>query len=884
MCRALIALAVLVASLPAGSTFGAAPDLEVASTSGATKWLVAGGTATVTAKVANTGDAPATRVGVRLVLAYEGGGDAAPPLRPGATLASLAAGAGATVQVSGKVPASLTPAAYTLLVCADPLKSIPESDETNNCRSGGTLYVSGPGALERIAVAVASGAIREGMGALYRFYAVTGDKRLPKLFRGPVTEGEADVVRAVATEFGGFSAAEKGAVLPYLMPPRAADSAWRGSPGRPSIAERRMAAEQGGLCRGFDNLSRPGWKSVPSSNGKALVWYEEGDSAAAASAHTYATALGTKIWPKLVAEFGAPKTDGREGCYHGPDGRLDVYVSNLLPAVAGNERGLLGVTMPYPAQGAFPVAGQFCTNRPAWIAIKAGQDPWVLAHEFMHVLQFSHKYKTCDGVAWWDEGQAVWAADFVYPEADNEHNFKAQFAFGGGVAKFGLYTENYDAWPFWYYLAKAHGAGVLKRIFAQLRAADSATAVNRAIPGGMKAQLPRYAVWNWNDTPVGSSGFPVRKSYKQWDGFDASPFPWASADRQAILELSPQDDPWCFFVANPTRGNCRESGRALEPGQTEFQVLDVSGDDIGEVVIRNALYRAKARDGSAATVNLQAMVKMADGKWKLEDWTNRKEISFCKLNEDEDIDEIVLVQANSYVGNTESVQFGGAKGVTGKFEVRVRDSCDLFFRVTGGQAQETTGGVFRLSGFPCVTTTTIDAPIKWTFKASPQGTIDMRVSIDRSGIGGYLDSPGSVQFPGGNQTSEGPDCSGATISGGTFPDAGPTALISKGADDKSVKLKFIDLIPLAFTPDPPAEPVIGPAPYNCTMPLDKTPPGSIWQDVSLDTLRGNEPFTLSVGAVWAFSYGSGGTGQDCTNMYGYSVNLQRVNEDGSPLE
>lgn len=311
-------------------------------------------------------------------------------------------------------------------------------------------------------------------------------------------------------------------------------------------------------------------------------------------------------------------------------------------------------------------------------------------------------------------------------------------------------------------------------------------------------------------------------------------------------------------------------------------MLDLSDDGIEEVVIENGLFRARARDGSPAAVSLQAMIKMADGKWKLEDWSNRKRISYCRATPREDVRQIILVQANTYVGDIASIEFGDQKGVTGKFEVRVRGSCDLYFRVTGGTATEATEGVFSLNGFPCVTTTKLEGPIRWQFAASSAGTIDMTVRISRAGVDGSLAGPGSVAFPGGTQASVGQDCVAGTISSAVFPKAGPVALISKGGTEGTVKLKFIDLIPISFTPDPPDG--IGPVPYSCSMPLDQAPPGTIWQDVSLDTLRDDVPFTLGVNAMYNFQYGGAAGLQTCINTYGYSINLQRVNEDGSPLE
>ena len=69
----------------------------------------------------------------------------------------------------------------------------------------------------------------------------------------------------------------------------------------------------------------------------------------------------------------------------------------------------------------------------------------ILAHEFMHVLQFTYHYADdCDEYTKLDEATAQWAIDYVVPHNDHEHATDA-FLPNPGAA---LWRQSYDGWPF----------------------------------------------------------------------------------------------------------------------------------------------------------------------------------------------------------------------------------------------------------------------------------------------------------------------------------------------------------------------------------------------------------------------------------------------------
>ena len=225
---------------------------------------------------------------------------------------------------------------------------------------------------------------------------------------------------------------------------------------------------------GFSDEWRRRWRFVPATDGHALVWYLAWSANDARNAHDvaeaarlteqgrrpairYAAAL-PGIWRKLVPVFGPPLSDAGEPCYHGPDGRLDVYVDVGYGGIEANgPRGAVAVTLPYPAVGNYPVPGRFCTDRPAFVLADPDLEVFVLAHEFMHALQLAHRYRSCDEpVAFWNEGQANWAADYVYPTSQYEQRHAPELL-NAPTSSSSPYDASYGYWPFWIMLQRENG-------------------------------------------------------------------------------------------------------------------------------------------------------------------------------------------------------------------------------------------------------------------------------------------------------------------------------------------------------------------------------------------------------------------------------------------
>ncbi len=554
--------------------------------------------------------------------------------RGGTRLGGRARRAGRSrVRIRASVPSAIAVGRrLTLFACANATAGVRAG---RGCRALGTLPTSGPTLDERLDAAVAARRLSSAQASLYAFYAANRDPRLPLELRATAAGdvGLEGLLRDAAANADSLPRALKRQLVWYFVPPAGRGSAWRGAPprrGRAASSPLAQTAARGRAranCIGYESLrdspytnGRAPWVGVPTSDGKAIVWYQEGEARAQASARAYARYL-PEIWSKLTREFREPKSDAGERCFHGPDGRFDVYVNDTivwLAAGGGTNTGFSAITMPYPS-----ARGRWCTDRPSWIAIDVGEPRFTLAHEFMHAIEFAHRYATCENVSWWDEGVANWAADFVYP-GDNVEQQRWPDWLRDPLAMGSIADDDYEAFPFWTMLQRTLGTGVLRQIFAQLGGQASVPAVNAAIPGGYARQWPRFAMHLLNQPPVGTLGFELSQSFRAWDGWSLAP----SIPSSQSLALGGLGERTLMLPSrNPDTGRLTVSAYHR-----------VTVDD-------RAVREVRFRSGNTGAGVLAAL-RMADGSWKLQDWSGRSEVTLCRDNADEDVQELLIASVN----------------------------------------------------------------------------------------------------------------------------------------------------------------------------------------------------------------------------------------------
>ena len=612
----LFSAALWLTVLPAAASPAAAP--RVVGVSKVPLVAAAGDRISLTARVAGTGKSAA----IGLVIGAPNG----------SPKGGLALGKGVTVKhrgtknvvVRGLVPKAVPPGFLgTLLVCVNPAAAIKAGSA---CRKAAKIATSGTSTEERIAGARLAGRLPKAKAILLGLQAIRGGTQVPSELRGALggPSGEGDALKAAAQAYPTLPAAVKKQVLPFFIPPAGRGSAWSGSGAKPRSRAAGAAALNCGAHATLETGEGNPWRGIPAADGKSVVWYPEGSASDQAAARRYASEM-PKIWKKLTTAFRTPLPDGAEPCYHGPDGRYDIYVGDRLVHVQGGG-GFFG--SPLAVTVTYPNGGASCTQRPSWIAMRPGLSYWALAHEFMHAIQFSHKYLSCnEPISWWDEGGATWAGDFVYPE-DNTEQRRFPSLVTNPIAAPDLSKTSYEAWPFWMMLERNGGVGVLRSIFASLRSKPPVDAVDTAISGGFKKQLPKFFVHAYNQTPVGDAAFAVPKSFGAWDKWNATP----SLPAQLPLNLN--------ALTGSTLLLPMQTGQFVPLSLGAYNRVTVPDNRIKALKFTNDLV---GKPGA----HVDALLHLADGTWKLADWTAEKEVDLCRDKAEENVRDLVIISTNA---------------------------------------------------------------------------------------------------------------------------------------------------------------------------------------------------------------------------------------------
>ena len=184
------------------------------------------------------------------------------------------------------------------------------------------------------------------------------------------------------------------------------------------------------------------------------------------------------IWRKLWPVFGRdPSTTSIENCFHGGDGKLDIYLRNRTTAPRRARRS--------------PIPGR-APRRAAYIVFYAGAElptRWELAHELTHAFQFAFPLSSCSSFDHFDEAVATWGGQYVYPHDDREH----EFTWFTKEPSTPLADATYDGWVFPYALEQLYGPGVMQRIYEQGATQTAMHAIDAGVPGGLAKAYPEFA-------------------------------------------------------------------------------------------------------------------------------------------------------------------------------------------------------------------------------------------------------------------------------------------------------------------------------------------------------------------------------------------------------
>ncbi|MEP7158541.1 MAG: hypothetical protein ABI797_03880 [Chloroflexota bacterium] len=536
-----------------------------------------------------------------------------------------------TTEPSGSPAQTLTPETSVPSTTATP-RGTPVGDPTD-----------APTSMDLIDEALASGTIDEQTAVTYKLYHLFGDDRLPPAYATVLDpqgdEGES-FLRALRAGYDDLSLDMQAVVGPYLVQPFYEGSWWD----LQHSADRsgRTLAAQPGVILGVGLSEDPAvptctpaigdcsvsaeWTSITTNNGKVRIWYPTAMPGGATQAGRARSDIDTILWPELTQAMGRePKND--EGfANNGVDGLIDIAI------VDGEVRSHVEQMGPGFAS---------CQDAAGYMVL-APYDRLVLAHEFMHLIEFAFPVQgdqdICFSWDWIDEGVSNWATKLVYPNEEYGHpsgrRFINQLEF---TLNFNDDTREYGTWLFWLYLSKSYGTGIIGDIYeARASDANSLKAVDRTIPGGFEERWREFALYAWNRDPI--------TEFQDWDGFEASaesspPRMDLDGDVDQLIELE-------SLVLEP-----------LSAWHLHFEVPD----EVRSLGFYNglayALEELATEPGSILAVSpdlpdstglhINALLKV-NGSWQEpQDWTLMPYRNLCTDAPSERVEEIVLIFSNS---------------------------------------------------------------------------------------------------------------------------------------------------------------------------------------------------------------------------------------------
>lgn len=352
---------------------------------------------------------------------------------------------------------------------------------------------------------------------------------------------------------------------------------------------------------------------------KVNVWYDRDRDGAKASAARVASQVNGKIWRAFNGLLGrTPPPDDGQACFHGPDGKLDVYLTTARKiGPISIRKGIVAFAKPFSGEPCDPLGPDFLVVRP-------GAPRWVIAHELFHAFQSAYKRaQPCIFYHEWEEATATWAGDFVYPRDNIEHNHP------GAIQRpdLNLDFDGYPAWAFLYYLTKKYDdPKIIRRIEEAGEGAPFDAHVDQAIPGGFRERFPEFALYAWNQAPLPHTD-KIKKSFRQWDGLPNVPHPGKKPVKVRKLRLGgarTRSEPW------PARL------RILGRDYRHYSVVD-----------KKLRFIRFDNPNPDPAFGVTAFVRIARKGWRVQTWTGRSEVGFCRDYPDQDVRELVIALSNT---------------------------------------------------------------------------------------------------------------------------------------------------------------------------------------------------------------------------------------------
>jgi hypothetical protein len=528
-----------------------------------------------------------------------------------------------------KIADEVKPAAAT------PAATIP-SDPDSSPTSYGTQEL--PKSTELIDADLESGEIDETTALVYKTFAQFQDARLPAKYLGSADlNTDSHIIDQIQAAFPNLPPEIQEVLIPYLMPP-----IYKGAWGPPAEGGSGKVNTIELPC---NEIQIDVWDSTSAMHAPVRFWWLKSRPGDSAIANRYMAAIDNDIWPKLTGVMGrTPLPDGNIKC-NGGNADMDIYIT---PQIVRS----------YSAAH-FPPG---CKETPSYIVMNPAVSEAILAHEFMHAIQWSIKTSAAcmypGEYAWLAEATASWAQNYVYPDSNEEHNYVSWFYQSGGKAPPALDLRNdsheYGAHLFFFFLTKHFGdPGIVKTVWDNTTAMLSVDAVDQAIPGGLDSIWGEFAVKNMVEPPY--------DEYQVWDQLNQKPSGsslikgLADANETYIVidKINRLSIQYTWF----TFGSDARLVTFLN-GLTYHLDEEPINTYMGNLPIADGTRQYKftaAADESIKGVKIQAYFKVqGDIEWQLEDWTGKQHVTFCRDAQAERLTDLVIITSNSSQDQTVS--------------------------------------------------------------------------------------------------------------------------------------------------------------------------------------------------------------------------------------
>lgn len=584
------------------------------------------------------------------------------------------------------LPAGTKLRSWYVLACADDTRKVRERSERNNCTTA-KLSVAAktatPSTQQLIEADLKAGRLSAEKALTYRVFSEFADRRLPARYRGDAgAEADHDALREVAAAFATLTPKAKRDLRPFFLPPPARHS-WANLPSstlapqhrttpentktkaKPRKRKRKRAKASTVTARAAqaeteveeefvedpcdaDQLVGKQWGSTPAAGGKIRIWWLKDNAKDAAAAPKLAQELGGVAYPKFKAAMGRDLvSDDKIECFHGSDGALDVY---LIPSIAK------GRAMSIPSAQT-PQNNLICDGTPSFIVAESGSGPpprWDLAHELFHSFQFLFPMKEdCRNYLWFDEGSANWGANLAFPEDDGEHRHNYLLSWATGWS---LNDLDYPSWTFALFLEKTVGTQAIKAIYEEFGRADALPAMDKAI-GGFRKRWKEFAKHAWNRAPVAS--------FTEWDRIPEQPTKNNNPMEPVHLHLAGQKQRTAYPKAD------------MSPLARDYHWFTVTDDTLRELRFVNPA-------AGDEDFGVQAIVTVG-GQRRVEDWTGKKAVTFCRDTPGQDVTELVLIYSNA--------KYQEGQSINAEPNLKLRDECEGFpyrYKVLSSQFRQYT--------------------------------------------------------------------------------------------------------------------------------------------------------------------------------------------------